>query len=309
LLRDCEIREVGEWDAKFIWMDPGDVRVDGQELHWQKISPETARQSFISVRRFFPFIYGQKIQTQAEIRSQREKLTKINLNNPRQINDQDLRFFDLYFGGSRILVERAGGRMSAINGRHRLFLAQQLGVKQLPVYYREKIAKTEGKEVPIMGSMDLESIEKEAGEQQQEADALKHQIEVHKDQVEKLEKSVQELKAAATEMASAEMTKALESAEKARQEAENRRKELTEKRDKLTKDNQAMTEKVQKAYEGRKKVMDKLGILEAVSGKASDEFKGQVAEAREAVHMDMNRLGRADMELNTARNKLEALDI
>jgi len=41
--------------------------------------------------------------------------------------------YDVFFGTSCITLDKAGGQLKVINGYHRLFVAQQIGIKSLPV--------------------------------------------------------------------------------------------------------------------------------------------------------------------------------
>ena len=50
------------------------------------------------------------------------------------------RLFDVFYGSERIRVTRLkGGRFDVTNGRHRLFVAKQLGIKTVPVSLVEEV--------------------------------------------------------------------------------------------------------------------------------------------------------------------------
>jgi hypothetical protein len=50
-------REVSEWREGFAWIDPAFCSINGDELHWRKISPDDTRRSFRALERMRPYLY------------------------------------------------------------------------------------------------------------------------------------------------------------------------------------------------------------------------------------------------------------
>lgn len=161
----------------------------------------------------------------------------------------------------------------------------------------------------LVSNKELHDIEREAEEQQEQAEKMEDEIEQHKDRVEKLEQTVREIRASGQELHSEEIKHAEVAAEKAKAETERQLREIRERRDTLLQDNRQMSEKVRKAYEGRSRAYDKVGILENISREAPGQIRGQIETVRDSLHLDMNRLGQADGVLAQVRKRLEALDI
>jgi len=49
------------------------------------------------------------------------------------------RIYDAFYGGSAIRIEKLGNDFTIINGQHRVWMARQMGIDQLPVHLVEKI--------------------------------------------------------------------------------------------------------------------------------------------------------------------------
>lgn len=303
--------EFREWTDRFVWMDPTGVRVDGAELHWRKISPDTARESFRVLGRMEPHLKNAEIRSEADRLRLREKLAGITDRKGDRLFDEDaLRYFDLYFGSARIRVASDRDGYDVVNGRHRLWLAAKEAVPRLPVLLAERVGSRQPDsdvlEDSTVDDIGLNDIESEAREQLEEAGKLNDEIERHQDRVEKWADAVKDLKNLQKELPSEEIEKAESAAEKAKAETERRLQELNEQREQLLEENHRMAEKVSKAYEQRSKALDKVGIIEAISGEASGELRSDVAGVRDALMQDMGRLAEVDRELAEARQKLES---
>lgn len=161
----------------------------------------------------------------------------------------------------------------------------------------------------LVSNEELHDVERKAEEQQEQAEKMKDEIEQHKDRVEKLEQTVREIRASGQELHSEEIKHAEIAAERAKVATERQLSEVRERRDTLLQENRQMSEKVRKAYDGRERALTKVGVLETISGETSGQIRGQIETVRDSLHLDMNRLGRADGALAEARKRLEALDI
>jgi hypothetical protein len=105
-----EQREGEKWRSEMVWLDPAVIDIDGSELHWGKISPDEARESFKAVERMRPYLSGATIQTENDAQIWRDRLAKTADSEGKSVfGEQDLRFFDAYFGDSHIRIEKAGG--------------------------------------------------------------------------------------------------------------------------------------------------------------------------------------------------------
>ena len=160
-----------------------------------------------------------------------------------------------------------------------------------------------------MGAIDFNKIEEDTREQQEEAKKLELEIEQRQEQVEKLENAVADLKTLEDGVDSEGLKKAGEAADRAKGELEEKKQELQERKETLLDQNQETADKVAEAYDGRKKALDKVGLLEMVSEGATEEFKAEVGKIRDALHEDMNRLGSLDVRLQQERKRIEDLDI
>jgi hypothetical protein len=138
---DLNLMEFGKWEGHFVWIDPNSLPVDGQELHWKKISPRTIHDSFTSLETLKPYLQLEKIRKESEINLLREKLLRVGASVSPDITELTLSHFDLYFGVNHIEVELINGRYHLINGRHRIYQAQKEKIKQIPVLLREKKKK------------------------------------------------------------------------------------------------------------------------------------------------------------------------
>jgi len=127
-----------KWEGHFVWIDPNSMPVDGQALHWKKISPRTVHDSFISLEILKPYLQLEKIRTESEVNPLREKLVRLGGSTPLEITEQTLNHFALYFGVNHIEVILSNNQYNIINGRHRIFQAQKERIRQIPVLLREK---------------------------------------------------------------------------------------------------------------------------------------------------------------------------
>jgi chromosome segregation ATPase len=154
------------------------------------------------------------------------------------------------------------------------------------------------------GEQHLESMEHEAHEQQEKSDELNEEVERHKDQVKKLEEAIHELHSQSKELKSDQLTAAIGHAEIARREAQEKVAQALEERDRLLVKNAEMTAHVDKAFNERKKVENKINILQFGA-------KGEVAQAlksaMDSIHQDMNTLALVSQDLKEARSRLEKI--
>ena len=224
-------------------------------------------------------------------------------------SERDLRFFDLYFGGDHIRVDRINSSYDVTNGRHRLWLAQQEGIKSLPVRVNEPIEKEplHSTKETDMSNLELDDVEKEAREQHDDADRMKTEIQEHREQVAKLEEAVNALSASGQEIGSDAQRSAEAAAEKARQKVEQRLKEIRNDRDEMLVRNKELAGKVIKVLDGRRQAQHK--VLTILATGASGEFRSQMEQMNEALNRDLASLAHAEDGLADARQRLESLDV
>lgn len=306
-----EFTEIKEWRGKFTWLDPAIVSLDGESLHWRKISPDEVSRSFKALDRLRPYLRDADIKDESDARVWRDKLKGLKdaLGQP-LFDDEDLRFFDVYFGGNHIRVERVGSEYHVVNGRHRLWLAQRQGIRELPVFLVQPVRRAATSEIPkevsTMAGMDLYDIERESEEQKRQAEQMEQEVESHKERVDKLVKIAEELKASTQEIVSDSALLALQEVQQAKAETERRLQEIREQKEQLLEENEQRTREVQQAYDQRKEKAQKINYL---LFEAQGEIRGYLEAAHNALEQDTNRLAIVWAKLREARSKLEALNI
>lgn len=88
-----ESKEVAEWQERFVWFEPSKVNLENEELHWQKITPEIAQESFDALKRMRPFIEERNLENHAEVLRCRDYLAEITkTDNTKIFSEKDLRF-------------------------------------------------------------------------------------------------------------------------------------------------------------------------------------------------------------------------
>jgi myosin heavy subunit len=307
---DAEDNEGGEWGNRWEWLDPAQVKIDSAELHWRKITPDDAKHSFQSLLRMQPFLANADLQTDAGVRLKREELSAlISQQSGAPFSETDLRFFDLYFGGSRIKVEKTSQRYDVINGRHRLWLAQQEGVPSLPVWLAERNVSINSSGGSIMSRefKEVTEIEDRAKEEQEEADQLGREIEEHKRHVEKLSEVVTEIKS--SQLSSDRLRKAQAQTETAQREAEHKLDEARQRKMELLQENDRLAQTIQQANQERRAVMNKVAYLRASSTDASGEIGQMLGDIYGSLSADQGTIADAEDEVRRARQKIEELDI
>ncbi len=123
--------------SNFAWFDPSDVLLegdDGPSLEWTRIDQDTARQTLETIGRMRPLLDPARLKPSNVASIRGEVLRATNPNGKRSFSEEDLAVFDLYFGNDAIRIDSDGkGGFMVINGRHRLYQAQQLGIPSVPV--------------------------------------------------------------------------------------------------------------------------------------------------------------------------------
>ncbi|MDQ3812929.1 MAG: hypothetical protein M3347_03150 [Armatimonadota bacterium] len=129
-------REVS-MSSNFAWFDPQDVVLesdDGPALEWTRISPEAAAETLATVARMRAFIDIGTLKSGNRFAARENLARAVDASGQRLFSDADLEVFDLYFGSEAIRIDSDGqGGFMVINGRHRLYRAQQLGIRSVPV--------------------------------------------------------------------------------------------------------------------------------------------------------------------------------
>jgi hypothetical protein len=313
-LKEGDATEVREWRESVTWIDPSAAMVNGEELRWEKLSIQDARASFRVLEKMRPLLNTAELQTEADTRSCRDRLG--SMKDPSGValfSSSDLGFYDLYFGDHQIKVSKVGDVFDVNGGRHRLWLAQQDGVKELPARVSEPVNAASSfsrtKEAGTMSDRELGDIQNEAEEQQEQFDEMKGEVEQHKERAEKLEETLREIRAAGQELGSDDIRKAEASAEKAKAETERQLNELRDQREKLLDENKNLTEKLNRVNDGRRRADTKVAMLEASFGNASPEFRAQIENVGRALSQELKNLSETQTELEDVRQNLEGLEI
>lgn len=300
-----ESNEKLEWQGRMDWVDPGDAVVDGDELHWNKLNQEDARASFAALERMRPFLGKNDLFNDKDRYACRNRLAEIKDDDGGNLfNDQDLRFYDLYFGDARIVVSRVGDKLDVTNGRHRLAMARAENIQELPVLLNEQIAKETN-----MSNLELADIEKETLEQYEEVEEMETDIEQHKARVEELEEALQKIRAANAEIGSDALRKTEEGVENARVETERNLEEIRHRRDELLLDNKELAGKLIVEHQKHREIRDQHMKIKMKFQGASDEFKSQINQAGEDLNEDLKNMAEAEESVLELRNKLEKLDV
>lgn len=123
--------------SNFAWFDPSDAILegdDGPSLDWTRIDQDTARQSLEIIARMRPLLDLARLKPSNVALIRDEVVRTTNANGTRSFSEEDLVIFDLYFSNDAIRIDSDGkGGFMVINGRHRLYQAQQLGIPSVPV--------------------------------------------------------------------------------------------------------------------------------------------------------------------------------
>jgi chromosome segregation ATPase len=156
-------------------------------------------------------------------------------------------------------------------------------------------------------SREIQDIEREAKEEQEQAGEMNKEIEQHKERVQKLNELIQHLRG--QDVQSDELKHAEMSAERAKQGTDQRLAEIKEKKEKLLEENRQLAQTVLKANAGRRQAMDKVAMMQAVSGDAPGEIRATLQSMQDSLNLDQGHLARAESELAETRKKLEAMDV
>lgn len=139
--------------SNFAWFDPSDVLLEGDDgpaLEWTRIDQDTARQTLESVTRMRSYLDIARMKT-SNFSAIRDEIGRAsNSNGSRVFSDEDLSVFDLYFGNDAIRIDSDGkGGFMVINGRHRLYQAQRLGILSVPVSISNLARKQLGERIAL----------------------------------------------------------------------------------------------------------------------------------------------------------------
>lgn len=300
-----EKTEYAEWQSRLAWVSPQEFEVNGDELDWGGISPETAKASFQVLEQMRPFLDRKNLFEDKNRYACREKLSELrDENGEPRFGERDLRFFDLYFGNDRIKVDRLENGFDITNGRHRLFMAKRQGVSELPVLLNEKVKKES-----VMSNFELADIEKESLEQNEEAEEMKEDIERHQARAAELEMALQKIRAASAEIGSDQLREVEQRAEDAKVETERQLEEIRHRRDEMLLENKELAGKVIEQNEKRKEVHTQVARIKMMFEGASDEFKSQINRAGDALSEELANLAELEENLLETRNRLENLKI
>ncbi len=124
-----------EVDGNLAWILPSDVPAtwESGELHWNRISPETASATLGTINAMREVLPLSEMRAGPHaLRDRLEGMT--DGSGQRLFGDQDLAVFDLYFGSDAIRLDSDGaGGLMVVNGRHRLTCAAAMGNVCVPV--------------------------------------------------------------------------------------------------------------------------------------------------------------------------------
>ena len=123
--------------SNFAWFDPSDAILEGDDgpaLEWARIDQDTARRTLETVTRMRPHLDLGRLKANNSPAIREEIARATDLSGRRAFSEDDLAVFDLFFGSDAMRIDSDGkGGFMVINGRHRLYQAQQLGLPSVPV--------------------------------------------------------------------------------------------------------------------------------------------------------------------------------
>jgi hypothetical protein len=123
--------------SNYAWFDPGDVRLegeDGPELKWKGIPQEVAAETLQTLLKMRPYLDLSQLKNGDHPRLQEHLTHVVDAAGQRLFSATELEAVSLYLGTDAIRIDSDGrGGFMVINGRHRLYVAQQLGIPSVPV--------------------------------------------------------------------------------------------------------------------------------------------------------------------------------
>lgn len=132
-------------NSNYAWFDPSDIALskeNGEQLEWTKISRADTQKSLEAMTRLRPYLDFDMIKP-GRIDDYKRKLEVMaDSSNGLSFSKEDLQFLELYFAADSIrITETAQGGFDLINGRHRIYLAQQCGIRSVPVSINNRARK------------------------------------------------------------------------------------------------------------------------------------------------------------------------
>jgi chromosome segregation ATPase len=156
---------------------------------------------------------------------------------------------------------------------------------------------------------DIKGAEREAAKEGERSQEIEHEVESHKNRLEHLESALDTLRDSAGDMASEDLQDSIGSAESAIQKTQEKLDELRKQRDDMLTENKELSDRTNAAHSKRSQALVKLGMAQGLTTGADSSMSQSIQEMNQSLQKDMNRLGRLDADLQSARSRLEALDI
>jgi hypothetical protein len=198
--------------------------------------------------------------------------------------------------------------LDVINGRHRLWMAQQCGISSLPALVARK---NEGADHTNIngGSMgtELREIEETAEQQENRAGELKEEIDAHQERVEKLDAAVKELQSGMDGVNSEESRSALEAMQNTRRETERLLEEKRQEQQTLLEENERMGKENTESYQKAQQAMEKVESIVKIAGGDEGNLAGHLSEMQSSLQQDIEHRLDADRALLQAKQKLQML--
>ena len=181
-----ELRDSDDRPRFSDWVTPTSLPFDVADLHWKKASPDTLDRSHDALARLRPHLPHPDtiLGDEGAWRSEREKLRVLDGPDGPLFSDQDLRFYDLYFGPEHIRVGHGYGRTTVDGGRHRLSRAFARGVP-VPVEFTSDPNAMSWFE--SSDTRDAADLDKEIDEQEEAIEELDQKVQEAEEAIERVE--------------------------------------------------------------------------------------------------------------------------
>jgi hypothetical protein len=310
---EAEDQRVREWRGRFIWLDPAEISLSGDELHWKKIDPAMVDRSFALLGRMKDYLNAVMPEDDASVRRARGKLAELRDSaGARLFSEEDLRIYDLYFGTDRIRVELVRGSYAVVNGRHRLLRAQGQGLHELPVFLVEPAQRMDSvsiaTEVGGMEGKELEELDREAREQHSEIEKMHRETDEHRKRVDDLERMVREMKDTEKLVHSETSDRIVSELERGKEAEEKRLQEMRDRKEELTRQNRENLELLKRTQEQRKQKWTEIERVRAGMN-VPERTKHALSVALQALREELRQIEECTVKWEEAGQKLERLDI
>lgn len=158
--------------------------------------------------------------------------------------------------------------------------------------------------------MRLEQIEQKSTEQLEKAETLQEEAADHKQRIEQLEHVAKELQESLSHVDSEGVREAIQQVEESKRETERQLEAVREEKATLVNENESLQERTGQSIEKRQKASERIPALCGLNASArSTAIGAMVDKMGQAMRNDLQHLERTHQELQTAKQRLEAIEV